>query len=303
VGTNSSHLDDETLVYSLDSESESAVSSEAVISSLKELREALELASDIASEENSTVEAFIETLRGMEVPISRISIDTTLLPGRLGPIEDARINPEGGLIITSPEGGIETVDLTRFDNRDLFVSILGDLLEKLRGVVEGTQILPEFPADEPDVEITVIDEPVIEEPSEIEEVVEPESPEELALLVEEIDEHEEVQIPVEPEPVDEYVEEVSPPLPEFMEYEPSATPQAPEEPAPVPTVLSDSALRRFRAKVRRQKGEASRSISEIRKMREAQIERMRTGDKESWIHEEGILVSLKKLLSRKFKKK
>jgi hypothetical protein len=38
-------------------------------------------------------------------------------------------------------------------------------------------------------------------------------------------------------------------------------------------------------------------------MREAQIERMRMGAKESWIHEEGVLASLKKLLSRKFRKK
>jgi hypothetical protein len=303
VGENSQHLEDEALVYSLDASSEPDISPETVISSLKEIREALEFASEINSEENSTVEAFLETLRGMEVPISRISLDPSLLPDVLGPVEDARLNAEGSLITTSPEGGIETVDLTSFDNRDILVSILEDLVEKLKAVVNGTQVLPEVPADEPDVEMAVIDTPVIEEPPEIEEISEPESPEEIVLPVDEIDEPEEEQLYLEPERVEPPVEEFSPPLIEPIQEEPPTIPRATEEAIPAPTVLSGSALRRFRAKVRRQRGEASRSISEIRKMREAQIERMRTGAKESWIHEEGILVSLKKLLSRKFRKK
>ena len=301
MGTNSRHLEDEALVYNLDASSEPAVSPEAVISSLREIREALELASNITSEENSIVESFLETLRCMAVSISRISIDPSLLPGMFGPVEDARINAEGNLIITSPEGKIETVDLTRFDNRDLLVSILGDLVEKLKAVANRTQVLPEIPADEPDVEIAIINTPVIEEPPEIEEITEPVSPEELVTPFEEIDEPEEEQLSLEPEPVEPHVEEFSSSLPEPIEEEPSTIPRATEKAIPTPVVLTDSALRRFRAQVRQQNGEALRSISEIRKLRKAQIDKMRMGAQEPWIQEEGILASLKKLLSRKAK--
>jgi hypothetical protein len=302
VGTNSQHLEDETLVYSLDTSSEPAVSPEAIVSSLREIRGALKLASGITSEENSTVEAFLETLRGMEVLISQISINPSLFLGMLGPVEDARINAEGILIITSPEGGIETVDLTSFDNRDLLVSILGDLVEKLKEVAKRTRVLTEIPGDESDIEMAFIDMPVIEEPPEIEEIAEPESPEEVVIPIEELDEPEEEQFSLEPELVEPHVEEFSPPLPQPIEEEPPTIPRATEEAIATPTILKDSALRRFRARVRRQRGETSRSISKIRKLREAQIERMRTGAIEPWIQEEGVLASLKKLLFRRARK-
>lgn len=298
-----SHLDDETMAYSLDASSEPVTSLEEAVSVLKELREALEQDHNLASEENSTVEAFLETLQRMSLPISRITIDPSLLPDRLGPVEDARINTEGVLIVTSSDGGIETVNLTSFDNRDLLVSILGELMETLRGVADGTQVLPELPGDERDVEMAVIDEPVIEEPQEIE-VAEPEPPEELSPPVAEIDETVEEQLLVEPEPVEPTIEAFSPPPPEPIEYEPYPVSQEVEAPIVVPNVQSNSVLRRFRNKVLRQRGEASRSISEIRRLREAQVQRMRTGANEPWIQEEtGVLASLKKLLSRKSRKR
>jgi hypothetical protein len=299
-GTNMSQLDDVTMAYSLDASSEPAASLEEVVSVLKELREALEHDYNLASEENSTVDAFLETLQIMSLPISRITIDPSLLPDWLGPIEDARINAEGVLIVTSSDGGIETVNLTSFDNRDLLVSILGELMEKLKGIADGTQVLPELPGDEPDTEIAVIDEAVIEEPQEIVEVSEPEPPEELSPPAAEIDEPTEELFFVEPEPLEPPIEAFSPPPPEPVEYEPPPVSQEVEEPILVPYVQSNSVLRRFRNKVLRQRGEDSRSISEIRRLREAQVQRMRTGANEPWIQEEtGVLASLKKLLSRK----
>lgn len=294
------HLDDETMAYSLDASSESAVSSEAALTSLRELREALEEASVLASEETSTVDAFIETLGSLPVPISRISIDPALIDSRLGPVEDARINTEGVLIFSSPEGTIENVDLTNFDNRDLLVSILGDLVEKLRKLANKKPVLTEIPVDEPVDEISVIDTPKVEEPLEIDEIAEPEPPEEIVPPVEEIDEPVEEPFFVEPEPVEPSIEEL-PELPsEPIEDEPSAIPPEADEPFKVPNVQSGSVLRRYRGEVQHQKGEASRRISEVRRLREWQVQRMRKGVKEPWALEEaGVIASLKRLLSRK----
>ncbi len=143
MGTDSRQLEDETIAFSVDASSEPAASPEEVVSSLRELREALGRISGLASEEDVTAESFLETLGSISVTISRIPLEPSLLPKRLGSVDEARMNNEGALILTTPDGGIETVDLASFDNRDLLVTILGDLLEKLRGLADGTHDLPE----------------------------------------------------------------------------------------------------------------------------------------------------------------
>ncbi len=301
MGMDSRQLEDETMAFSVDASSEPAASPEEAVSSLRELREALGRVSDLVSEEDVTVESFLETLGSISVTISRITLEPSLLPERLGSVDEARMNDEGALILTTPNGGIEAIDLTSFENRDLLVAILGDLLEKLRGLADGTHDLPEIIVDEPDIEGAVVDEPIIQEPLVIEEFTEPEAMEESISTPEEIDMPvEEPPVSIEPEPVEPPVEMVSPAPHDPVEYEPSPVPPIVEEPNFTPTVLPSSVLRRFRDKVLWQRSEASRMISEIRRLREAQVHRMRSGAKEPWIQEEtGFFASLKKLLSRR----
>ncbi len=294
-------LEDEAVAFSVDASSEQSASPEEAVSSLRELREALGRVSDLVSEEDVTVESFLETLGSISVTISRIHLEPSLLPKRLGSIEEVRMNDEGALILTTPDGGIETIDLTSFDNRDLLVTILGDLLEKLRELADGTHDLPEIIVDEPDIEGIVVDEPIIQEPPVIEEVAEPEALEESLSTPEEIDMPVEAPpVSIEPELVDPPVEMVSPAPHSPVEYEPSPVPPIVEETIFTPTILPNSVLRRFRDKVLRQRSEASRRIFEIRRLRKAQVHRMRSGAKEPWIQEEtGFFASLKKLLSRR----
>lgn len=300
MGTDSRQLEDETMAFSVDASSEPAASPEEAVSSLRELREALGRVSGLASEEDVTVESFLETLGRLSVAISRIPLEPSLLPKRLGSVEEARMNDGGALILTTPDGGIETIDLTSFDNRDLLVTVLGDLLEKLRGLVDGTHDLPEIIVDEPDIERAVVDEPIILEPPVIEEIADPKAME-LFLSTPEIDMPvEEPPASIEPEPADPPVETISPAPHSPREYEPSPIPQIVEEPIFTPTILPNSVLRRFRDKALRQRNEASRRISEIRRLREAQVHRMRSGAQEPWIQEEtGLFASMKKLLSRR----
>lgn len=305
MGTDSRQLENETMAFSVDASSGSAVSPEEAVSSLRELRESLGQVSGLASEEDVAVESFLETLGSISMTISRIPLEPSLLPGRLGSVEEARINDEGALILTTPDGGIETIDLTSFDNRDLLVTVLGDLLEKMRGLADGTHELPEIIVDEPDIENTVVEEPIILEPPVIEAVVEPEVMEESLSVPEEIDMPvEEPPVSIEPEPVDPPVEMISPAHPDPVEYEPIPVPQIDEEPTFTPTVLPNTILRRSRDQALRQRSEASRRISEMRRLREAEVNRMRSGAKEPWIHEKpGVFASLKKLLSRRSRKR
>jgi hypothetical protein len=300
VGTNSGQLVDETMAFSVDASSEPTVSPDEIVSSLRELRESLERVSALASEEDVTAKSFLETLRSIPVTISRLPLEPSLLPDRWGLFEDARLNPEGVLILTSPGGGIETVDLLSFENRDLLVSVIEDLMEMLRGIATGIPVLSAVPCVEPDVEMTVLDKPVIEEPMEIAKVAEPESTEELSPPSDEIDEHAEARLFVEPDPGEPPIEAFSLLPPDPVEYEHHPVPPGFEESIFTPNVQSNSVLRRFRDRVLRQRGEASRGISEIRRLRDMQVKSMRAGAREPWVREEtGFLVSLKKLLSRK----
>ena len=305
MGTDSRQLQDETMAFSVDALSEPTVSPEEAVSSLRELRETLGQVSELASEEDVTVQSFLDTLGSISVTISGIALEPSLLPKRLGSVEDARMNDEGELILTTPDGGIKTVDLTSFDNRDLLVTVLGDLLEKLRELADRLHDLPEIIVDEPDIESTVVDEPIILEPPVIEAVVEPEvieeplsTPEELVKPVEK------PPVSIKPELVASPDEMISQVQHDLDEYEPTLVSQTDEDPNVTPTVLSTSVPRRSRDQVLRERSEASQRLSEIRLLREAKFNRLRIGANEPRIQEKtGVLASLKKLLSRRSRKR
>ena len=305
MGTDSRQLEDETMAFSVDASSEPIVSPEEAVSSLRELRETLGRVSVLASEEDATVESFLETLGSISVTISRIPLEPSLLPKRLGSVEEARMNDEGALILTTLDGGIKTVDLTSFDNRDLLVTVLGDLLEKLRELADRTHDLPEIIVDEPDIESTVVDEPLILEPPVIEAIAEP------GVIEEPLSTPEELVKPVEkplasikPELVASPDEMISQVQHDLDEYEPTLVSQTDEDPNVTPTVLSTSVPRRSRDQVLRERSEASQRLSEIRLLREAKFNRLRIGANEPRIQEKtGVLASLKKLLSRRSRKR
>jgi len=91
VGTDSRQLQDETMAFSVDALSEPTVSPEEAVSSLRELRETLGQVSELASEEDVTVQSFLDTLGSISVTISGIALEPSLLPRRLGSVEDARM--------------------------------------------------------------------------------------------------------------------------------------------------------------------------------------------------------------------
>lgn len=305
MGTDSRQLENETMAFSVDASSGPAVSPEKAVSSLRELREALGRVSDLASEEDVTVESFLETLGSISVTISRIPLEPSLLPKRLGSVEEARMNDEGALILTTPDGGIKTIDLTSFDNRDLLVTVLGDLLEKLRELADRAHDLPEIIVDEPYIEGAIVDEPFILEPPVIEAVAELEAMEKPLSTPEEIDiPVKEPPVSVKPELVGSPVEMISAVPHDLAEYEPTLVSQTDEDPTVTPTGLSTSVPRRSREQVLRERSEASQRLSKIRLLREAQPNRLRIGSNEPRVQEKaGLFASLKKLLTRRSRKR
>jgi hypothetical protein len=293
------------MVFSVDAASGPVVSPEEAVSSLRELRETLGQVSDLASEEDGTIQSFLETLGSISLTISGISLEPSLLPKRLGSVEDARMNDEGALILTSPDGGIETIDLTSFDNRDLLVTVLGDLLEKLRVLAVRTRDLPDIIVDEPDIEGAAVDVPLILGPPGIKAVAEREAMGESLYTAEEIDMPvEELPVSITPELMASPDELISQVPHNLDEQEPTLVSQTDEEPDIAPAVLSTSVPRRSRDQVLRERSEASQRLSKIRMLREARLNRLSIGANEPRVQEKtGFLASLKKLLSRRSSKR
>jgi len=324
-------LEDDATMFSLDSASEPPVSPDSVVSSLQELQESLGLVKDLAQVESETLDSLFEALGGMALTVTRIPLEPSAL-ARIGEVEAARLSPEGALIVTRPDGEIETLMLSEPDNRELLQPVIDDLMGKLRGLMDGTYSVPEpvvveRPRPKPVIEqveeeiVAPEPEEVLEEPPALEET----PPEEVLEEVEEEAEEEPEEEAEEPEELLEEIPEVD--VPEVIEPEdvrpppvsiPDSSPSRFEEPEPVtreepifekPPVVSslpprpvNRLLNRHRSKVKRQRDEARRKMSEIRRLRDQQIREMRAADKTNGSGLKlptGILGSLRKLFSRR----
>jgi len=327
-------LEDDATIFSLDSASELPVSPDSVISSLQELQESLGLVKDLAQAESETLDSLFEVLGGMALTVTRIPLEPSSL-ARIGEVEAARLSPGGALIVTRPDGEIETFELSDPENRELLPSVIDDLMGKLRGFIEGSYVLPE-PVERPrprpiikEVQKEIVaPEPkeVVEEPPALEETL----PEEVLEEAEEEPGEEVEETIEEPEEALEEIPEVETPeieVPEVIEPEavepppvsiPTLSPARIEEPEPItraepvfekPPVVAglpprpvNRLLNRHRSKVKRQRDEARRKMSEIRRLRDEQVRAMRTADKTNGPVlrlPTGILGSLKKLFSRR----
>ncbi len=156
------------------------------------------------------------------------------------------------------------------------------LEEPLEPEEPDSEVIPEGPLELEEAEETVTEEPPeLEEPTPIEETLEPE--------MEQPDVWEPLQAttPVTEEP------------------EIRATPVARVKmPKPPPLNVNDYGLRRLRRRVKIQKERMAREMARVQEMRDARIRRLRETKRAQWgPHEEGVLSRLKSLLSRIMGKK
>jgi hypothetical protein len=94
-------------------------SPDAVIETLRQLREDVGQISELSSEEGSIVAAFsLAFLKLMEPLTKALPVDAGILPPELGALEKANVLPKGDLVVLHRDGRMESIDLSNAENRD-----------------------------------------------------------------------------------------------------------------------------------------------------------------------------------------
>ncbi len=111
-------------------------SPDAVVETLRRLREDVGQISELSSEEGSIVAAFsLAFLKLMEPLTKALPVDARVLPHELGAVEKANVLPKGDLVVLHRDGRMESVDLTDAENRDLLVTVVSDAMPRFNALV------------------------------------------------------------------------------------------------------------------------------------------------------------------------
>ena len=111
-------------------------SPEAVVETLRQLREDVGQISELSSEEGSIVGAFsLAFLKLMEPLTKALPVDAAVLPPELGAVEKANVLPKGDLVVLYNDGRMESVDLTDAGNRDLLVTVVSDAMPRFNALI------------------------------------------------------------------------------------------------------------------------------------------------------------------------
>jgi len=114
----------------------SPASPEDVIATLKKLREDVGQIYEISSEEENIVIAFsLAFLKLMESLTRSLPVDVEILQGQLRNAERANILPKGELVVLFRDGRMESVDLTKPENRDLLVDVVSDVMPRFNDLI------------------------------------------------------------------------------------------------------------------------------------------------------------------------
>lgn len=306
-------------------------SAEEVITTLRGVQGEIDVISSLITDEKVVVESLFGKMREITGALRRIPVDTSALHTGPDEPEDAYLDADCRLIVSTSEGEIKVLDLSAGESRELLVTVIEDVVPKLKGILDGTYelepIMEEPPRETPetkpalepseieepepapgDLEKTVVEEPKVEKPVEEEAKEEPEETEETAaeekpqegLVAEE-------QIPVEPTPT---------PEPMLVEPTVSSFPQevtAPVEPLPEvplkveepPTMRESREIESLRRIVRRDKNRTRRHMEKLRKLREAKIleTRYTTSTPSEAERDKGLLETLTGIISRIMKRR
>ena len=114
----------------------SPASHEDVLATLKKLREDVGQIYEISSEEENVVIAFsLAFLKLMESLTRSLPVGVEILRGQLKNAERANILPKGELVVLLRDGRMESVDLTKPENRDLLVDVVSDVMPRFNDLI------------------------------------------------------------------------------------------------------------------------------------------------------------------------
>lgn len=101
--------------------------------SLKDIKDDIGQICELATEENSLVTAFFESLRELIKPLApTIEVSAEALPKELGLVSQAHLDPDGHLILLHKNKQTELKDLHKQEHRDLLIMVIKDILPKLK---------------------------------------------------------------------------------------------------------------------------------------------------------------------------
>jgi predicted RNA-binding protein len=310
-------------------------SAEEVITALRGVQGEIDIISSLITDEKVVVESLFGKMREITGALRRIPVDTSALDTGPDELEDACLDADCRLIVSTSEGEIKVLDLSAEESRELLVTVIEDVVPKLKGILDGTYelepIIEEPPREPPeakpalepseieepelapgDLEKTEVEEPKVEKP------VEEEAKEEEPAAEQELQAEEELQEPQEELVAEKQIPEEPTPTPEPKLVEPvvSSFPQmvtAPVEPLPEvplrveepPTMRGSREIERLRRRVRRDRDRTRRQMEKLRKLREAKIleTRYTTSTPSEAERVEGPLGTLKGIISRVMKRR
>lgn len=104
-----------------------------LISTLKSLKDDVGQIVELSSEEKALVAAFFAELLKLMQPLApTMPVSTSALPGEMGEIVQANIDPTGHLMISYQDGQAELKDLSEEENRDLMITVVEDVIPKFK---------------------------------------------------------------------------------------------------------------------------------------------------------------------------
>ncbi len=315
-------------------------SAEEVITALRGVQGEIDVISSLITDEKVVVESLFGKMREITGALRRIPVDTSALDTGPDELEDACLAADCRLIVSTSEGEIKVLDLSAGESRELLVTVIEDVVPKLKGILDGTYELepikeepprkppepkpalePEIEEPEPapgDLEKPEVEKPKVEKP--VEEEAQEEEPEETEepgaeqepQVEEELQEPQEElvaekQIPEEPTPTPEpnLVEPVVSPLPQEVTAPVEPLPEVPLKVEEPPKMKGSKEIERLRRRVRRDKSRTRRQMEKLRKLREAKIleTRYTTSTPSEAERDEGPLGALKGIISRAMKRR
>jgi len=117
------------------SEKKKSLSIQELIESLKSTADDIGQISELSSEERILVSQFFLSFLNLMKPLTTsIAVNQIVLPTQLSDIVQAHIDPTGHLALLFTDGHLELKDLSEEKNRDLMMSVIGDILPKFKNL-------------------------------------------------------------------------------------------------------------------------------------------------------------------------
>ena len=114
-----------------------AYTHDEVVGFMRGLRNDVERMKKLSRDEGKVVDEFFHAFTRATSPLSlTLPVEVSLLPLEMEDIERARVSPNGVLVLLMGDGTMETMNLTKPENRDLFVTVVRDALPHYKALLQ-----------------------------------------------------------------------------------------------------------------------------------------------------------------------